>query len=632
VTNLRKMTTSVQNLCFGFGAIVCALACGASDEGAPTPPDGPDSPRTDVPPPEQQLSPVCDDNPLAKACSPQGMAPELEPPKVPSEAEQARARAEGVLAANCGQCHGPTLSTTTASGGVNYIDDIDALVKGGKIVPLNSAASLLVQLIVRGDMPPRGARPPMSQIDLRLVTDYIDNPRYWPAPSVSECESSGEVVDFDELFQAINRDLVRADDEDTPFYRYLSLSNHAETGCDGGALDQQRSALFKLLNMLSIKATVEQPVPIDDEQLIYRVDLRDFDWNRAVSVNGENFADVWEAIADSNPYAVEFVGDDADDAKDDTATAFPVMFVDQALDVAAIGNLYYAIIGVDVTQPLSAFVVDQLGIDVVQDVEDGEVIRAGTTRSRISRQDRLIERHDIVVRSGAFWQSFDFADDANESIFEDPFGFSAGGSEVIFTLPNGMLGYIIADAADNIVEDSDILLDATQDNFRAVTAVSCSNCHAAGLLPVVDEVRTVALDNARALGLNQDEVELLEEIYVTPQAFAEQAQRDSTGFYRRALEQADLAVQGSDPVAGAFLRFEQDVQLAAAAGDLGLSAEELEQNLNLLDPVLAVLRKGTLDRDDFTAVFVASLCELSGPLQNQPDPAVCDDAIAALDD
>jgi hypothetical protein len=325
------------------------------------------------------------------------------------------------------------------------------------------------------------------------------------------------------------------------------------------------------------------------------------------------------------------VGDDADDAKDDTQTAFPIMFADQMMDVAIIGNLYYAIIDVDVNQPLADFILNELQIDLVANLEDEESIRAGTTKSRISRQDRLVQRDDIEVRGGALWQSFDFEDDANESIFEDPFGFAAGGTEAIFTLPNGMLGFIIADANDVIVEDSDILLDTNQNNFRAITSISCSNCHASGFIPVVDEVRDIALANAREIGLNRDEVEQLEGIYVTPQEFSRQVQEDSQGFYQRALQLADLPVQGGDPVSSVFLRFDQDLRVADAAGDLGLTPDDLLDNLDLLDPVLSVLDQGTLDRDDFTAVYVDSLCRLSTPLENQPDVAVCDAAAALLD-
>jgi hypothetical protein len=327
---------------------------------------------------------------------------------------------------------------------------------------------------------------------------------------------------------------------------------------------------------------------------------------------------------------VEFVGDDADDAKEDTQTAFPIQFADQMMDVAIIGNLYYAIIDVDVAQPLANFIAVDLGIDVDQNTLDEEQIRAGTTKSRISRQDRLVQRDDIEVRAGALWQSFDFEDDANESIFEDPFDFTPGGTEAIFTLPNGMLGFIIADANDVIVEDSDILLDTNQNNFRAITSVSCSNCHATGFIPVVDEVRDIATANARTIGLDRDEIEQLEGIYVSPQEFSRQVTEDSQSFYQSALQRADLPVQGGDPVSSVFLRFDQDMRVEDAAGDLGLTPDELSDNLDLLDPVLSTLDRGSIDRDDFTAVFVDSLCILSTPLENQPDVAVCDAAAAAL--
>jgi hypothetical protein len=194
-----------------------------------------------------------------------------------------------------------------------------------------------------------------------------------------------------------------------------------------------------------------------------------------------------------------------------------------------------------------------------------------------------------------------------------------------------MLGFIIADENDAIVEDSDILLDTNQNNFRAITSVSCSNCHATGLIPVVDEVRDITLGNARALQLNRDEIEQLEGIYVSPQEFARVVQEDSQGFYQRALQLADLPIQGGDPVSSVFLRFDQDVRIEDAAGDLGLTPDDLADNLDILNPVLEVLDRGTIDRDDFTAVYVDSLCLLSINLENQPDVAVCDAAAAALD-
>jgi mono/diheme cytochrome c family protein len=640
VKNQGNKLMTFRAFSIGFSAAVLALACGGGDSNNDTDNGGqpvvqnPAPAPTDIRPTE-----TCDDNPLLAGCPATAPGPTAAPRPAPtsdgdSAAELAKAAAENVLASNCGQCHGPALTPQQAQAGMNYIDDIDKLVDTGKIVPLNSAGSRIVQRMVRGEMPPVTTGKTVTEADINTVAQYIDNPRFWPeaTPTGGNCLDDGQLVDFDDLYQDINRDLAGEDNDDTQFFRYISLTNRFTAGQCAEALEKDRQGLSKMMNMLSINASIESPLPVNTEETLFRIDLRDFDWDRAISVEGNNFDDVWEAIAANNPYAVEFVGDDADDAKDDTATAFPIMFADQMMDVAVIGNLYYAIIDVDVNQPLADFISNELQIDVVANLEDEESVRAGTTKSRISRQDRLVQRDDIEVRGGALWQSFDFEDNglANDSIFEDPFGFAAGGTEAIFTLPNGMLGFIIADENDVIVEDSDILLDTNQNNFRAITSVSCSNCHAGGLIPVVDEVREVALSNAREIELDRDEVEQLEGIYVSPTEFARIVQEDSQGFYQRALQLADLPTQGGDPVSNVFLRFDQDVRLEDAAGDLGLTPDDLADNLDLLDPVLSVLDRGSLDRDDFTALYVDSLCQLSTPLENQPDEAVCDAAAAAL--
>jgi hypothetical protein len=624
IKKAQKLVT-LRSFSIGFGAAVLALACGADDNN-----------NNETP----LARPVAEDpcaNPLNVGCTDPAAKPPGDPvkpinttPVKPPDTgdsiqELAKASAENVLASNCGYCHGGQLTPETAQAGMNYINDIDKLVSTGKIVPLSSATSKVVQRMVRREMPPANSSyPPVTQSDIDTVASYIDNPRFWPTAVTVDCSDKDQLVDFDDIYQEINKDLSGEDSDDTQFYRYISLTNRFTAGVCVDALDKDRQALTKMLNMLSVRATIEEPLPINDEETIYRVDLRDFDWNRSITVNNVVFTDVWEAIATNNPYAVEFVGDDVDDTKLDTLTDIPLMFADQMMDVAVIGNLYYAIIDVDVTQTLGNFISADLGINLADNLANEESIRAGTTKSRISRQDRLVQRDDIEDRGGALWQSFDFADDANESIFEDPFGFAAGGTEAIFTLPNGMLGYIIADENDNIVEDSDILLDTNQNNFKAITSVSCSNCHASGFIPVVDEVAAIAIGNARQLELDRDEIEQLEAIYVSPTVFAKQAKDDSTVFYQSALQRANLPTAGSDPVSSIFLRFDADMRLADAAGDLGVTPDDLGRNLQLLDPVLTVLDSGTLDRDDFTRLYVESLCALSDQLENAPDEAICD--------
>jgi hypothetical protein len=617
---------TIRSFSIGFSAAVLALACGAEDSnnGKTTPLD---IPRED--PCANPLNAGCGNDPepipVIDTSGP-GAGPNTgNTPEPRSQGDLDKAAAENVLASKCGFCHGPALTQQQAQAGMNYIDDIDQLVATGKILPRNSAGSPLVQKMVRGLMPPPGSGYPLpTAADIDIVVSYIDNPRYWEGVADSNCRDDEQLVTFDQLYEAINRDLSGVDDDDQQFVRYISLTNRFTAGVCSGALDRDRQAVVKMMNMLSIAGPIGDVTPANQDNTLYRIDLRDFDWNRQITVENENFNDVWEAIARFNPYAVEFVGDDVDDAKEDMLTDFPVMFADQMMDVAVLGNLYYAIVDIDVTQTLTTFVTDQLDIDLQADIDNDDAIRAGTTKSIVSRQDRVVERHDIGNRGGAFWLSFDFENDANESIFEDPFGFAAGGSEAIFTLPNGMLAYIIADANDNIVETSNILLDRSQEDFLAVTAVSCSNCHATGFIPVIDEVGPVAERNARQLQLDNDEVEQLRSLYVSPAAFAKQIKEDSETFYQRALQAAALPLVGGDPVASVFLRFDDDLRIADAAGDLGLTPEDLQQNLTLLNPVLTILRDSTLDRDDFTARYVESLCILQNSSANAPDEAVCD--------
>lgn len=633
----------------GFSAAVLALACGSdsgSDNNDPEEPgitdnDGNNPEEEEVAPPPPVVRETCDDNPLLAGCPPVGGGDPVDaPPPVDdnSAAGLARAQAANILQSNCGQCHGPALSPEDAFAGMNYINDFDQLVENGKVQPLNSAGSRIIQRMRSGEMPPTSSgQDRVSDAEIDTVASFIDTPEFWPDFAGSGTSCADQEISFDDVFDEISQDLARLDEDDALTARYIVLSNRANAGiCVDTTLDRDRQAIFKMVNMLSTETTVEEPVAIDPDQTIYRIDLEDYGWDEPVDVvdaNGVavNFVDKWEAIVANNPYAVAFEGDQADDAALDSGTAVPFMLADSMLDIATIGNLYYALIDVNVQDTLDNFILNELEIDVNQNLIDEDQVRAGTTRSRISRQDRVVQRDEIEIRQGVLWQSFDFEDvDANQSIFEDPFGFAEGGTEAIFTLPNGLFGFIIADENSAIVEDSDILLDTNQNNFRAVTSISCSNCHAQGLIPVVDEVRDIALSNAITSGLNNDEVEQLENIYPEAPEFARIVEDDSTGFFRRALADANVPLQSGDQVSQVFFRFDQDLRLQDAAGDLGVTPEFLEDNLNILEPELQVLDGNTLDRDDFTQFYVVSLCVLSVVNENAPQQAVCDAAAADL--
>jgi hypothetical protein len=129
----------------------------------------------------------------------------------------------------------------------------------------------------------------------------------------------------DDLWRAVAADLSSLDADDRSSQRYLSLADLSNTGTCGAELGEARAALVKLVNSLSIDTVPTPLVAIDADETLYRLDLRDYAWDRPVEVSGTGFVDAWEAIVAASPHAVPFVGADADVAKADTGPAVPVL-------------------------------------------------------------------------------------------------------------------------------------------------------------------------------------------------------------------------------------------------------------------------------------------------------------------
>jgi mono/diheme cytochrome c family protein len=635
-----KLST-IRAFSIGFSASLLVMACGSDDgddtpapepgisDETQTPPDNGADPGAMDPTPIPVDRADCDDNPeLAECETGGGQNDPVEQEPVDSEYDLQKAAAENILRANCGQCHGAALNDDQVRAGMNYIDDLERLIDEGKVIGGSSDTSPIIVRMRNGSMPPPSSGlPAPSEQDIRQVASFIDNPQFFPPVNVENCDD--QLITFDDLYTRMQADILSLDADDRLFTRYVLLTNRYNSGVCSQDLDRDRWGLSKMLNMLSIETSVQEPFAIDSDETIYRIDIRDYGWDRDIEVNNVNFVDGWEAIVGNNDYAVVFEGDEAETVIDQSGTEIPWLYSDALIDQASLGNLYYALIDVDVNDTFDDFILDDLQIDVIANLDEEDLVRAGTTRSVISRQDRVVERHEIEVRQGAFWQSFDFdADEANESIFDDPFGFAEGGREGIFTLPNGFMGFIIADADDNIVEESDILFDTLQNDFVARTSVSCSGCHAQGFLPVEDEVRAVV--EANPFNFNADDFEAVQDVYPDPDEFAEIVDDDSD-LYQRSLGRAGVPVNEADPMSGVFLQFDRDMDLRAVAGDVGLDSETFRQNLNIFDPQIQIVRQATIDRDDFTALFLASICVAQTFSQNQPNIDDCQDAIDELE-
>ena len=186
----------------GLALMFSVLGCGgkAADGSEPDEPSY-SAPSATPPSPPRAATPQ---RPQAAPVTPREQPPPP-PPEQPDPdpfvegSDLARAAAENVLAANCGHCHGPALTRTQAQDGINFIDNSDALVEAGLIVPLNSAASRVVVVMRNGSMPPSASGyPPATESDIEIVAAYIDNWRFWPGvspPFVVDAGTETPVVD-----------------------------------------------------------------------------------------------------------------------------------------------------------------------------------------------------------------------------------------------------------------------------------------------------------------------------------------------------------------------------------------------------------------------------------------------------
>jgi hypothetical protein len=543
-----------------------------------------------------------------------------------------------ILQVNCGNCH-----WGTKSGDMDYVLDMRELVKNGKVVPGIKEDSQLFVRMQQLSMPPafeRVQRPTFGQID--QVGQFIDElpPDLFGTPTT--CETL-PFLTHDEQVQQMAQDMRSLDAEDQPFTRYLTITYSTNAGdCVGErkAVERQRFALFKGINSVSTEAEIGIPQPINADETIYRIDIRDYDWDRGIDLEDDgivDFDDAWLAIVDaSGDYALQLAGDDADDLVADAQTAAPFLPVNAFIQFTEIDDLYYALIGARFN--LFDFELDVLGIDTVAEIADDNLLRAGFSNSGVSKQERVLNRFDQEIAGGyAYWISFDFdggngnggvggvsngfeINVANESIYQDPIDFTFAGGEAIFNLPNGLQAYYVAAANGNRLNEAPVgvVIDPAQNNGLVTNGASCHSCHNAGLITFTDTVRQFVVEN-RTL-FDNDTFEAVMNQYPTQQVFQAAMDRDSELHVSR-VEQAGVPRTAPDPISRVFLDFQLgNIDSRIAAGELQVTEEVLLENLDLLDPQLVNLgdEGGYVSRTIFTANYLDSFCTLHSVDENQP--------------
>lgn len=545
-----------------------------------------------------------------------------------------------ILDTNCAKCHGPE---SQSLGSINYITNLDALIKNGKVVPGDPNNSPIWRRLTSTDAP----MPPPSEMQ-QPSDDEVATIETW----IAECAGASGCGDQpwmgrEEVINTIRNDLLNTLEisaDARPFVRYFSLVHLYNYGWCDDQIEVYRHGLYKLINSLSQDIKIVQPVPIDENRLIFRIDLRDYNWDRPVTeidsqgVPGASHKDVWELVVANDPYAIEFEGDSANDVKVATNTKVFLLQADAFVEFSSQPPLYHDILGIPFTRKELE---QQFGIDVEFNIIDeiktdpDRVARAAFHESGVSENHRVIERHDFPDNSNrVYWISYDFATNAGDAnVFVRPFGngevaqeldpnaedeffdgFREAGSEIIFSLPNGMQGYMVVQADGHRLDEApiDIVQDKNAQDGIVRNGISCMGCHSAGMINKEDDLRWEIDQGFGEADFNQDELDAIRALYPSRSDMNKLLKLDGDRF-NFAVQNSGVPAGGDkEPIITVFNAFDEDVEIRRAAAELWTTETTLRQKLGELSPDLDDLGKEAtgVRRDVFTEAYADAICKL----------------------
>lgn len=501
-------------------------------------------------------------------------------------------KAKAVLHTYCAGCHS---QPGASKGGFDYVLDRDRLVARGQVVPGKADESPVLLRIVQGEMPP-AKKPAPTADDVEVLRHWIARgaPAFRSPPATRTLATEGDVV------RAVLADLQNLEPRRRRFMRYLSLASLANGGASDETLEAHRNAVTKLVNSLSWAPRVTRPQTVDAAGTLIRIDLRDYKWT----------ARQWDRLAAVYPYRAAEEGEAFRSVATLTGAARVHLRGDWFVATASRPPFYHDFLQL----PEGDRALERLlQVDVAADVRDDNALRAGFNGSGVSRNNRVLERHDAA--HGAYWRSYDFGDNTGrQNVFENPLGpgpgpraFTSAGGEVIFSLPNGLHAYLLVDGNGRRVDKApgEIVSDFRRPDKRVETGISCMSCHVEGLLTKDDQVRPHVLKNADAFA--KDDRESVLALY-PPAARFRAALKEDIDRYLQALKKAGVPAGEPEPVSAVTLRYEGTLDLAAAAGETGTTPDDfaarLRKSSSLSRTLGALLTQGgTVQRQVFEDAY-----------------------------
>ncbi len=403
------------------------------------------------------------------------------------ETNEIAAKAFHVLNKHCARCH------FSDNGSFNVLDSKD-LVESGRVEAKSPEDSYLFEMVTENRMPPKAVlhRPTAEEGEV-LRQWILQGAPAFPTPTKRpfvKLESVLQnVLDYQRSLQ--NRD-------DAIWLRFFTLHNvYNNSKVFDVDLNTYRAALSKAVNSLSWGNRIVVPQAINDEKTLFVIDIRDYGWEKG---------DKWSDILAAYPYGLNYDGlpdknlsnihaeivHNADDC------GLPMIRADWFIATATRPQLYHTLLEI----PENAKELEyRLNVNVQQNFMNPKterIARSGFAQSRVSEQNRLLERHDAAF--GYYWKSYDIKPGTGEDgdFIRRPLGpafenfpgrqlgvFTHDGGEIIYGLPNGLQAYMLVTGEDERIDQGppDVVFDPNSHggSFLITNGISCMGCHRNGM-------------------------------------------------------------------------------------------------------------------------------------------------------
>ena len=515
-------------------------------------------------------------------------------------------QAYAIFEQSCLNCHGEHGAFTE-----EIIIDRTALIETGAVVPGKPIESELYKRLVTNDPAKRMplGQPPLPPAAIRTIEDWIQTGApNWEGTSVTD----GAFITPKQMLDTIEKHVNSLSPFDRTFARYFTLTHLYNAGETTEARHAYQRALSKLVNSLSWGRNVIIPKPIDPEETIFYIDLRDYEWE--VGTNR------WTQIEAKYPYKVAFkaptetaLREKLTNLREEMDCEVPFIHVDWFLATASLPPLYHDILDLPKTD---RELEERLEVNVVENLRNAagkRVWRAGFSDSGVSNHNRVVERH--ISRYGAYWKSYDFAGSVGtQNIFTHPLSFTHDGGEIIFNLPNGLQAYYLSDAGGRRLDAApiNIVRNPAASDPTVRNGLSCIGCHTEGMKDFEDRVRGVVQKNPNP-PFNKDRAL---QLYTDTATMAALVAED-TDRYKQALKATGDVFGGIEPVQRLHEAFRRPVDAAYAAAAVGLETEaflkRIRASANLKSLGVLVLENGTMKRDTWTSKFSEIVFALDFP-------------------